>query len=466
MKSVFTSGRPPWYSVDDPSNRKRPLVIGVAGGTASGKSTVCKAILERLDVQWVVILPTDSFYRPLTDAERADVGNYDFDHPSAFDWPLLRETLASLKRCERVTIPHYNFVTHSREVELSTTVYGADVIIVEGIMALYDPGVRADLDMRIFVDTDSDLRLCRRLRRDIAERGRDVAGVLAQYERFVKPAFDEFVQPTKQFADIVVPRGAENRVAIDLIATHVANKLRERSEQQPTPRVPRSTSPLLPENVHVLPDKLTTRACVTQLRDSETGRGDFVRFADRLTHQLLELALGLLPMRPASVVTPTGTTFEGCRHAGELCAVSVMRAGDAIVSNLHKVVRAECHYGQLLIQSDAEKKPSLFYVKLPSKEIVETPVLLCDPLIATGASMTMAIRVLLDHGVSQENIFVVTLFASRASISAIKQSFPDVHVCVAAIEEELNEEGYLLPGVGQFTNRYFGTLDEMSVENK
>jgi uridine kinase len=161
-----------------------------------GKSSVCKAILERLDVQWVAILPTDSFYRPLTREQIADVGNYNFDHPSAFDWPLLIETLRALKRCEKVDVPHYDFVTHSR-LPTSSTIYGADVIIVEGILALYHKEVRAELDMRIFVDTDSDVRLCRRLRRDIAERGRDVNGVLAQYERFVKPAFDEFVQPTR-----------------------------------------------------------------------------------------------------------------------------------------------------------------------------------------------------------------------------------------------------------------------------
>jgi uridine kinase len=436
-----------------------------------GKSSVCKAILDRLNVQWVAILPTDSFYKPLTAEQKADVANYNFDHPSAFDWPLLIETLRALKRCEKVSVPHYDFVSHSR-LPTSSTIYGADVIIVEGILALYHKEVRAELDMKIFVDTDSDVRLCRRLRRDIAERGRDVNGVLLQYERFVKPAFDEFVQPTMQHADIVVPRGVDNKVAIDLIASHVANKMRERAEREGALALQRLSSPAIqleseqvPDTVTVLPpDSRHTLALVTGLRNSKTHRAKFVAFADRLIMKTFELALTKVPLVEATVTTLTGAAFHGyLPSSDEICAVSVLRSGDAMTHNLMKIVRTGCKYGQILIQADSDTLPALFYLKLPPSIAKMSVIFLCYPTMTTGESMTMAIRVLLDHGVRAERIIVVTLFATLLSLHVIKNAFPSVEVVAAAVENHVSEHGFLQ--VGAFSDRYYGT-HESEADNR
>ena len=180
-----------------------------------------------LDLSSVVLISMDSFYKVLSpeESKRAIHNDFNFDHPDAFEFPLLYETLLKLKRGESVDIPSYDFTTHSR-TPTSTRVSGAKVIIFEGILALYDKLVTSIFDMKIFVDTDADVRLSRRLVRDISERGRDLKGVLEQYARFVKPSFDDFIQPTVRCADIIIPRGKDNTVAIDLIVKHIHNLLK------------------------------------------------------------------------------------------------------------------------------------------------------------------------------------------------------------------------------------------------
>ncbi|NXI49637.1 UCKL1 protein, partial [Chloroceryle aenea] len=199
---------------------------GLGGGSASGKTTVATMIIEALDVPWVVLLSMDSFYKVLTkqQQEQAASNDFNFDHPDAFDFDLIIATLKKLKQGKSVKIPIYDFTTHSRKKEWKT-LYGANVIIFEGIMAFADKELLKLLDLKIFVDTDSDIRLVRRLRRDISERGRDIEGVIKQYNKFVKPAFDQYIQPTMRLADIVVPRGSGNTVAIDLIVQHVHSQL-------------------------------------------------------------------------------------------------------------------------------------------------------------------------------------------------------------------------------------------------
>ncbi|KAL6074828.1 Uridine-cytidine kinase 2, variant 2 [Balamuthia mandrillaris] len=178
-----------------------PFLIGVAGGTASGKTSVCEIIISSLKNHRVVVISLDSFYRPLTPEEKANVSEFNFDHPDAFDWELLLKTVQQLRTSrKRVEIPVYDFVTHSR-LEQTQPLYGADVILLE--------------------DTDADTRLARRVVRDINQRGRDVMSVLHQYEKFVKPSFEEYLLPTKKFADVIIPRGADNVVAIDLIVEHI-----------------------------------------------------------------------------------------------------------------------------------------------------------------------------------------------------------------------------------------------------
>ncbi|XP_076232353.1 uridine-cytidine kinase isoform X2 [Calliopsis andreniformis] len=216
---------------------KTPFLIGVSGGTASGKSTVCKRIMEKLGQvdmdhmqRQVVCISQDSFYRDLTPAEKikAEKGQYNFDHPDAFDNDLILQTLQDILAGVKCEIPAYDYRTNSLIKDQLTTIYPADVVLFEGILVFYFPKIRDLFHMKLFVDTDSDTRLARRVPRDINERGRDLDYVLNQYMNFVKPAFEEFCLPTKKFADVIIPRGADNTVAIDLIVQHIRDFLSNR----------------------------------------------------------------------------------------------------------------------------------------------------------------------------------------------------------------------------------------------
>lgn len=215
------------------AKKKKCFIIGVAGGTASGKTTVCRCIIENLGEndketcsRRVVIVSQDSFYKPLSkdEVELANRGMYNFDHPNAFDTDLMMEKLSQIRRGEMVELPIYDFVSHARSTE-TYSVYPTDIVLMEGILVLYYKELRDLMDMKLFVDTDSDTRLSRRVVRDIETRGRQLENVLQQYTTFVKPAFEEFCLPTKKHADVIIPRGGENTVAINLIVQHIIDLL-------------------------------------------------------------------------------------------------------------------------------------------------------------------------------------------------------------------------------------------------
>ncbi|XP_020774541.1 uridine-cytidine kinase 2-A-like [Boleophthalmus pectinirostris] len=219
--------------VETTDNHRVPFLIGVSGGTASGKSSVCNKIMELLGQneidhhqRQVAILSQDCFYRVLTPEQKSKAlkGQFNFDHPDAFDNELIISTLCDIKAGKSVHIPVYDFVSHSRKQE-TVTVYPADVVLFEGILMFYSQEIRDLFQMKLFVDTDADTRLSRRVLRDISERGRDLESVLAQYITFVKPAFEEFCLPTKKYADVIIPRGADNLVAINLIVQHIQDIL-------------------------------------------------------------------------------------------------------------------------------------------------------------------------------------------------------------------------------------------------
>eukprot|EP00771_Trimastix_marina_P004037 gnl/Trimastix_PCT/769.p1 GENE.gnl/Trimastix_PCT/769~~gnl/Trimastix_PCT/769.p1 ORF type:complete len:301 (-),score=63.46 gnl/Trimastix_PCT/769:174-977(-) len=214
-----------------------PLMIAVAGGTASGKTTGCQSIINQLheqDIinpdQNVVVVCLDSFYRVLSQEEKERAFNslYNFDVPDAFDFPLFIDALRKLQKRQPVDIPLYDFKTHSRSPDLTIHIDKADVVIVEGILVLHHPEVVDMMSMKLFVDADGDVRLARRIHRDTVERGREVLGILHQYLTFVKPAFDDYIYPSKQHADIVIQKGGENNVAVNLICAHIRNILEQR----------------------------------------------------------------------------------------------------------------------------------------------------------------------------------------------------------------------------------------------
>lgn len=199
----------------------RPVVIGIAGGTASGKTLVSRRIFETLGSDQVAVIKQDSYYRDLSELEPTQRARQNFDHPEAFDIPLLRGHLESLIAGRSIEEPTYDFTHHVR-ASTTRTQPPAAVIVLEGILILAEPSLRELMDIKVYVDTDPDVRLVRRIRRDVEERGRTVQSVLRQYEHSVRPMHLQFVEPSKRYADVIVPEGGHNRVAIDLLRTKVA----------------------------------------------------------------------------------------------------------------------------------------------------------------------------------------------------------------------------------------------------
>jgi uridine kinase len=192
------------------------LVVGIAGGTASGKTTVARKIHEALSPSRVVLIDQDSYYKDLKHLSLDERREVNFDHPDAFDTDLLVHHLKALKAGVPIQKPQYDFVTSIRRPELSE-IAPADIILVEGILVLHIEALRRELDVRIFVDAEDDVRIIRRLTRDIKDRGRDFDHVVAQYFRHVRPMHMGFVEPSKRWADIIVPHGGNNDTAIDML---------------------------------------------------------------------------------------------------------------------------------------------------------------------------------------------------------------------------------------------------------
>jgi uridine kinase len=202
----------------------RPCVLGVAGGTGSGKTTVARAILDAVGEDRIALIEQDSYYRDVDWRSETELLQHNFDHPSAIDDELLVSHLAALKAGHPVEVPIYDFVRHRRTAR-TRRVEPQPVILLEGILIFVEPALRELLDFKIYVDTDADLRLIRRLGRDMAERGRTVQDVLRQYLQTVRPMHLEFVEPSKRWADIIIPEGGENRVALEMVIAHVQQLL-------------------------------------------------------------------------------------------------------------------------------------------------------------------------------------------------------------------------------------------------
>ncbi|XP_027334208.1 uridine kinase-like protein 4 isoform X2 [Abrus precatorius] len=353
---------------------KQPFVIGVAGGAASGKTTVCDMIIQQLHDQRVVLVNQDSFYNNLTVEELTRVQDYNFDHP------------------------------------------------------------------------DADVRLARRIRRDTAEKGRDIGAVLDQYSKFVKPAFDDFILPTKKYADIIIPRGGDNHVAIDLIVQHIRTKLGQHDLCKIYP------------NLYVIQSTFQIRGMHTLIRDAQTTKHDFVFYSDRLIRLVVEHGLGHLPFTEKQVITPTGSVYTGVDFCKRLCGVSVIRSGES----MENALRACCKgikIGKILIHREGDNGQQLIYEKLPN-DISDRHVLLLDPILGTGNSAVQAISLLIRKGVPESNIIFLNLISAPKGVHVVCKSFPRIKIVTSEIEIGLNEDFRVIPGMGEFGDRYFGTDDD------
>lgn len=425
---------PPWTT---------PYIIGVAGPSGSGKTSVAAKIVSSINVPWTVLVSLDNFYKPLAPEERLQAfkNEYDFDHPSAIDLDLAYECILSLKEGRKTTIPVYSFIEHNRVPNKSINIYGASMIVLEGIYALYDKRLLDLMDLKIFVDADSDVCLARRLSRDIIHRGRDLQGCIQQWQKFVKPNADKYLSPTMQNSNAIVPSLTDNGVAVDVIINHIKLKLQSKSEDHLKELIRLGSASTMPlgdyKSVHELDATNQVLSINTMLLDKKLKRDDFVFYFDRLASIILTKALDDIPIfEKRDIVTPNGVTVTDSAACNfeQIAAVNLIRSGDCFVHSLKNTV-PNISLGKLLIQSDSQTgEPQLHCEFLPSGIEKYDRVLLMEAQIITGAAMIMAIQVLLDHAVSLKKIKVVVYLATELGIRRIINAFHDrVEIFVGTI---------------------------------
>ncbi|KAK8716049.1 hypothetical protein V6N13_043370 [Hibiscus sabdariffa] len=412
----------------------------------------------------------------------------------AFNTELLLSCMERLRRGQPVSIPSYDFKTHT-SIEPSRLVNPADVIILEGILVLHDSQVRNLMNMKIFVDTDSDVRLARRIQRDTVERGRNISnvldqvrtsptlfislvnfytgkqtcgevfltdpGIVLQYSRFVKPSFEEFILPSKKFADIIIPRGGDNDVAVDLIVQHILTKLGQHDLCKIYP------------NINVIFSTFQIRGMHTLVRDVKTTKHDFVFYSDRLIRLVVEHGLGHLPFTEKQIITPTGSVYSGVVFCKRLCGVSVIRRKTKLLRNDDNLLcwcqwrkHGECtksmlqgnqnRHANTIFSFSHQHLPQLIYEKLPA-DISSRHVLLLDPVLASGNSAIKAVSLLLSKGVPETSIIFLNLISAPEGIHAVCRKFPRLKIVTSEIDSSLDKNYRVIPGMGEFGDRYFGT---------
>lgn len=420
---------PPWTE---------PYIIGVAGFSGSGKTSIAQKVISELNQPWTVLLLFDNFYKPLTpeESKQAFACNYDFDKPESIDFDLIVEKVRSLKQGKKTEIPVYSFSQHNR-TEKNITIYGANVIIMEGIYALYDPRLLELMDIKIFVDTDLDVCLARRLVRDISFRGRDLAGALKQWEVFVKPNAVSSVTPTMHNADIVIPRGLENTAAIELMIQHIQKRLALKSTLHLRRLKELGLGPKCDirsfKNLKILPYNNHTAGIYLILFNMHTDRNDFIFYFDRIANLLVELAIEqLLAYEEIEVECHKGYKYKGLRQSEDIIAVSIIRSGDCFMTSI-KQTFPSIPIGKLLIQSDSlTGEPQLHTESLPKAKLSDK-FFLFDAQIISGAAAIMAIQVLIDHTVAQENIVLVCSLLTEIGVRRILNVFPQVTIVVGQL---------------------------------
>ena len=206
-------------------------IIGIAGGTGSGKTTVVKEIVNSLPAESVVVIPQDSYYKDSSHVPVEERQFINFDHPDAFDWELLIEQIAQLREGKAIEQPTYSYITCTRQPE-TIHIEPKEVIIVEGIMALVNPELRELMDLKIYVDADADDRLIRVAQRDIVERGRTIEAVMERYQRVLKPLHEQFIETCKRYADVIIPQGGHNNAAINMLVKFIKQELKEKAHNQ------------------------------------------------------------------------------------------------------------------------------------------------------------------------------------------------------------------------------------------
>lgn len=435
---------PPW---------KEPYFIGIAGCSGSGKTSVASLIIRKLNVPWTIILSMDNFYKELTKDQRALAfeSNWDFDSPKAIDFDLAVEVLQSIKQGRKTDVPIYSFTEH-RRTESTTTIYGANVVIIEGIYALYDKRILDLLDLKVFVQEDYDVCMARRLHRDIIHRGRELKLSIKQWERFVKPNFIRNIQFTEKAADMIVPNGVENKIALDLLLTHIRLRLKSKSAQhlKELAKLGRDCNEDVQDLVYLPQYSSQLNGIHTILLDVRTSRADFIFYFDRMADILVSLALETIfesSVEQKLVTTPTNQQFKGVHLPFDrVCAVTMVRGGECF-ENALKASIPTLSLSRLLIQRNAKTgEPELHVSRLApiitGGSCSELKVLLSDTQILSGAAAVMAVQILVDHGVSQRNIVFVVYSSSEIGVRRLHAAFPDVKIVVGRVSPSILNYDY------------------------
>ena len=433
---------PPWADMN---------IVGIAGSSGSGKTSLAIEIVQSLNLPWVIILSIDAFYKSLTPEQNAlaHQNEWDLDSPASIDFDLLVEKLKDLKLGKRTDIPVYSFQQHQR-LEKTVSLYSPHVVVLEGILALHDPRVLDLLDIKIFVEADADVCMSRRIVRDVRERGRTIEGTIKQWFRYVKPVFHQYVEPQREIADLIVPRGMQNKMAIQMIVNQTRQILIEKSNKHNAEleHLGQLTDFFeLPENVLVLEGTPQIAAVSTILRSPMTDGVDFVFYFDRFTALLIEKALDCHNYVTEKVTTPTNLQYSGLKSAGKISAVVILRGGSCMETGLKRTL-PDCLTGRLLIQSNIRTgEPELHYLKLFPDIAEHETVMLLDPQMSSGGAALMAVKVLVDHGVAEAKIVFVTCLAGHRGLKRLMAVFPKIKVVVANMVDDYEkrwvEEKYL-----------------------
>ncbi|CAH6723000.1 uridine kinase [[Candida] jaroonii] len=433
---------PPWTE---------PYIIGVAGNSGSGKTSISQKIIEHLNQPWTVLLSFDNFYKPLTKEQSVKAFNneWDFDRPESLDLDLLVEVVGKLKKGEKAEIPVYSFASHSR-TNKTTTIYGANVIIIEGLYALYDQRLLDMMDIKIYVDTDLDICLSRRLTRDILYRKRDLSGAMKQWETFVKPNAVKFLNPTMNNADLVIPRGLDNVNAIDLMIRHIQKQLYIKSlshiEHLKTIGINLKFNIEEFPNVKTLRDTNQTRGINSIIFDKTTKLDDFIFNFNRVATLIIEQALGFLTSYSKVVIKtdPRNCEFDGLVQDDKILAVTIIRSGDCFNQSIKRTF-LDIPLGKLLIQSDSRTgEPQLHFEKLPKgmTELTHKKIMLFDAQIVSGAAAIMAIQILIDHKVKQQEIILCAYLSTEIGLRRILRVFPDVNIVIGKLSSMNGTENF------------------------
>ncbi|AMD21452.1 HER173Wp [Eremothecium sinecaudum] len=460
VNSSGTCYMPPWIT---------PYFIGVGGTSGSGKTSIAAKIVSSINTPWTVLISLDNFYKPLNQEERdqAFKNDYDFDQPEALDLDLAYECLRALKEGKKAVMPVYSFIHHNRVPDKNITVYGASVVVIEGIYALHDKRITDLMDLKVYVDADLDICLARRLSRDIISRGRDLSSCLQQWERFVKPNADKFVKPTMKNADAILPSMSDNSIATKMLINHIQSKLQHKSQNHINEliRLGHESVPLHAlHNIHQLPPTNQVRSLQTMILNNNLSRDGFVFYFDRIATILVSNALDNIAatVSETEVITTSGYKVDTplVVNFDKVTAINIVRSGDCFMRSLRKTI-PNIAIGKLLIQSDSQTgEPQLHCEFLPSNihENFEQ-VLLMDAQIISGAAIIMAIQVLVDHGVELSNIKVIAYLATEVGIRRIINAFTDkVSIYTGEIisEKAMQENKCNWARVRFIDSRYFG----------